>query len=241
MFNRSGMTLVGLALTTLFASGCDLEAQSRSVDGSFDRTVKVSGPVDLDIQSRSGRINIRVGEGDAVRVVGRIRAYGSFSAFSGVYTPEEQASSLASSPPIEQSGNAITIGDIHQPGLGSNVSISYDVTVPANTRLRSASRSGDQTIDLIRGPVVASSRSGSIHIREVAGNVDVATRSGEVELRLPADGGAVLDVETRSGAIDSNVATQIARGHAHRHVHGTVGGGGRRVEIHTRSGSVRIR
>jgi hypothetical protein len=235
------MTLVGLALTTLFASGCEIEAQSRSVDGSFDRTIKVSGPVDLDIQSRSGQINIRVGDGDAVRVVGRIRAYGSFSAFSGVYTPEEQASSLSSSPPIEQSGNAISVGDIRQPGLGANVSVSYDVTVPANTRLRSVSRSGDQSIDMVRGPVAASSRSGNIHLREVGGDVEIETRSGEVDLRLPADGGAVLDVETRSGAIDSSVATRIDRGHARRHVRGTIGAGGRRVEIHTRSGSVRIR
>ena len=112
MHMRSGMTLVGLAVAAVLASGCDIEAQSRSADGSFDRTVKVNGPVDLDILSRSGRIDIRVGDGDAVRIVGRIRAYGSFSAFSGGYTPEEQAKSLESSPPIEQSGNAISVGDI---------------------------------------------------------------------------------------------------------------------------------
>ena len=201
MFSRSVMTLVGLAATAGFTVGCDIEAHSRSVDGSFDRTVKVSGPVEVNVQSRSGRINVRVGDGDAVRIVGRIRAYGSFSAFSGVYTPEEQASSLESSPPIEQSGNAIWVGDIREPGLGSNVSISYEVTVPADTRLRATSRSGDQTIESLRGPVIASSRSGSIHVGRVAGDVEIETRSGEVDLRLPEDGGAVLDVGTRSGAI----------------------------------------
>ena len=182
---RSGMTLVGLAVAAALASGCDIEAQSRSAEGSFDRTVKVTGPVDLDIVSRSGRIDVRVGDGDAVRIVGRIHAYGSFFGLVG-YTPEEQAKSLASSPPIEQSGSAISVGDIRDPVLGSNVSISYEVTVPPDTRLRTSSRSGDQTIELVRGPVVASSRSGSIEVGRVAGDVEIETRSGRRRRAAPA-------------------------------------------------------
>jgi len=233
------MTLVGLAVAAALGSGCDIEAESRTAEGSFDRTVKVTGPVDLDIVSRSGRIDVRVGDGDGVRIVGRIHAYGSFFGLVG-YTPEEQAKSLASSPPIEQSGSALSVGDIRDPVLGSNVSISYEVTVPPDTRLRTTSRSGDQTIELVRGPVVASSRSGSIQIGRVAGNVEIETRSGHVDVRLPSDG-ASLDIETRSGAIDSDVPIRMDRGRARRHVSATIGRGDRRVEVHTRSGSVRIR
>ncbi len=237
----SAMRLLGLAVTVICAAGCDIEAQSRGVDGSFDRTVKVSGPVKLDIQSRSGRIDVRVGDDDVVRIVGRIRAYGSLSAFTGGYSAEEQAKALMAAPPIEQSGSAISVGEIMEPGLGGNVSISYEVTVPADTRLRSTSRSGDQTIDRVRGTVIASSRSGNIKIERVAGDVEAETRAGDVDVRLPADGGAVVDVATRSGAIDSGVPTLIAGRRTGKHVRGTIGPGGRRVEIRTRSGSVRIR
>ena len=150
----------------------------RSDDGEAGRSIWRSCP-------GRGRIDVRVGDGDAVRIVGRIHAYGSFFGLVG-YTPEEQAKSLASSPPIEQSGRAVSVGDIRDPVLGSNVSISYEVTVPPDTRLRTSSRSGDQTIELVRGPVVASSRSGSIEIGRVAGDVEIETRSGHVDVRLPS-------------------------------------------------------
>jgi hypothetical protein len=232
------MTLVGFAVAAALASGCDIEAESRSAEGSFDRTVKVTGPVDLDIVSRSGRIDVRVGDGDAVRSSAGFTPTGRFRA--GRLHTRRTGQILASSPPIEQSGSAVSVGDIRDPVLGSNVSISYEVTVPPDTRLRTTSRSGDQKIESIRGPVVASSRSGSIQIGQVAGNVEIETRSGHVDVRLPSDG-ASLDIETRSGAIDSDVPIRMDRGRARRHVSATIGRGDRRVDVHTRSGSVRIR
>ena len=244
MHTRTGITLVWLTVGAALAAGCDIEAESRSAEGSFERTLRVNGPVDLDILARSGRIDVRVGEGDAVRIVGRIRAYGSdflLGGLGGAYTAEEQVKSLESSPPIEQDRNAIRVGDLRGPVFASNVSISYTVTVPADTRLRTSSRSGDQTIEAIQGPVVASSRSGRIQVGRVAGDVEIETRSGQVEVRLPSDGGARLDVETRSGAIDSEAPIVVNRRRAHRTVAATIGGGGRRLEVRTRSGSIRIR
>jgi hypothetical protein len=233
--------LVGLGVAAMFSAGCDIEAQSRSADGAFDRTLRVSGPVNVNVVSRSGRIDIRAGTGDSVHVVGRIRAYGSFSAFSGSYTPEEQVKSIEAAPPIAQAGNEISVGDLRDLAFGGNVSISYEVTVPAETRLRTSSRSGDQMVELIRGPLVASSRSGRIQVARVAGDVEIETRSGEVDVRLPSVGGAALDVETRSGTIDSEVSSEVIHGRTTRHVRGIVGHGDRRVEVRTRSGSVRIR
>jgi DUF4097 and DUF4098 domain-containing protein YvlB len=156
-------------------------------------------------------------------------------------TAEQQVKSLEASPPIEQAGNAITIGNIRDPIFGGDVSISYTVTVPIDTRLRTTSRSGDQTIEAIRGPIVASSRSGSVQVEHAAGDVEIETRSGRVDVRLPSDGGARLDVETRSGAIDSAAPILLDRGHAHRRLQGTIGRGGPLLQVRTRSGSVRIR
>src|SRR5262245_52984051 len=234
---RAGPNLLMLATLGIGAAGCEIHAQSFGVDGSFDRTVRVDGPVDLDVLSRSGNIRVKVGSEGSVHVVGQIRAYGSLT-WSHAYSPTEQARMLETNPPIEQSGNRISIGHIADEALASNVSISYDVTVPANTRLQAISRSGDQTIDAIQGPVTASSRSGQIRIARVQGDLDIDTRSGDVELRdqrsnvrvLSRSGRVMLEgqpsrawtIETRSGDVEVALAQDA----------------GAEVDVNTRSGSV---
>jgi hypothetical protein len=259
------------------AGGCEIQAQSLGADGSFDRMLQVDGPVDLDVFSRSGHIQVRVGPSNAVHIVGHIRAYGSGMWLSS-YSPAEQVRELESTPPIERSANQIRVGQIWDEVLRSNVTISYDIAVPADARLHVSSRSGDQTIDAVRGPVSASSRSGRIRIAHVASEIDIDTRSGDIEVmdqtgdvkvasrsgrttlegqpigtwsvesrsgdvhvRLPAEGGARIDFQTRSGDIDSDRPIQMSAARSQRRIQGTVGHGSGRLEVRTRSGSVRIR
>src|SRR5262245_58261308 len=273
---RSWLKLRALLAAAALAGGCAIEAQSLGVDGSFDRTLRVDGPVDLDVLSRSGRIRVSVGSSDAVHVVAQIRAHGSLTWWH-MYSPTEQVKLLEATPPIEQSGNRISIGHITDTALASNVTITYDITVPADTRLRATSRSGDQAIESIQGPVTASSRSGSIRIRRVAGDLDVDTRSGEVELldhnsdarvvsrsgrvmlegqpqrwtvatrsgdvdvALPQDGGAQIEVASRSGSVDSSRPIEMRSNESRNRMRGIVGRAAGRLEVTTRSGSVRIR
>jgi hypothetical protein len=274
---RSSLNLLMVAVVAIAASGCEIHAQSFGVDGSFDRTLQVDGPLDLDVLSRSGHIRVKVGPAGSVHVAGQIRAYGSLT-WGHAYSPAEQAKMLETTPPIDQSGNRINIGFISDDALASNVTISYDVTVPANTRLRTNTRSGDQTIDSIQGPVTASSRSGHVHVDSVPGNLDVDTRSGDVELlgqprnvrvvsrsgrvklegqpsptwavqtrsgdvevALPQDGGAEIDVDSRSGSVDSSRPIEMRGSKSRTHTQGIVGRGGGLLEVTTRSGSVRIR
>ena len=273
---RSGLNFLALLAAATLVGGCEIQAQSFGSDGSFDRTLRVDGPVDLDVLSRSGRIRVTVGASDSVHIVGQIRAYGSLT-WRRMYSPAEQVKMLETTPPIDQSGNRITVGYISDDALASNVTISYDVTVPASTRLRTESRSGDQAIDAIQGPVTASSRSGSIRIKSVPGDLDVdtrsghvelldqksnvrvvsrsgrvtlagqprtwtvATRSGDVEVALPQDGGAEIDVDSRSGSVDSDRPLDMRSSESRNRMRGVVGRGGGRLEVTTRSGSVRVR
>src|SRR5579884_1191577 len=117
-----------------------------AVEGSFQRTLKVSGPVDLDINTGSGSITVRTGSSDAVEVTGRIRATEWFSS-----SARDRVRRLEQNPPIQQSGNSIRVGHIEDPDLRRNISISYEVTVPAETRLKSETGSGSQTVDGIHG------------------------------------------------------------------------------------------
>src|SRR5207302_2116153 len=157
--NRSRFLLVNAVLALVVALAYSATA---AVEGSFQRSLKVSGPVDLDITTGSGSITVRTGGSDTVEVRGRIRA----SDWSG--SGAEKVRRLEADPPLQQSGNSIHIGHIEDPELRRNVSISYELTVPAETEMKAHSGSGNQTVDGIGGPLEVdrkSTRLNSSHVK----------------------------------------------------------------------------
>src|SRR5262245_15070458 len=80
------------------------------VEGSFDRTLNVSGTVDLDVSTGSGSINIRRGSNDRVEIHGKIRAGDGW--WRSSRDTEDAVRRLEANPPIEQSGQTIRIGRI---------------------------------------------------------------------------------------------------------------------------------
>ena len=82
-------------LMAVAGSGCGIYA-SMPVEGSFDRTLAVSGPVDLEIRSGSGGIRIDAGPVDTVHVVARIRANPWLSSDT-----EARVRRIEANPPIE--------------------------------------------------------------------------------------------------------------------------------------------
>jgi DUF4097 and DUF4098 domain-containing protein YvlB len=172
--NRSTITVLIAVLTGMLALA-PLPAYA-AVEGSFQRSLKVSGPVDLDISTGSGSITVRPGSSDTVEIRGRIRAT------DWMGNAEEKVRRLEANPPIQQNGNSIRIGQIEEPELRRNVSISYEVTVPAETELKAHSGSGSQNVDGIRGPVEVNAGSGSIKISNIGGTVRAETGSGSMDI-----------------------------------------------------------
>lgn len=117
-----------------------------AVRGEFERTLQVSGTVDLQIETGSGSIEVHRGGSNQVHVIGHIVANEWFGG-----NAEERVKQLENNPPIQQSGNDIRIGHIDDPELKHNISISYEVTVPASTQLRTSSGSGSQTVTDVAG------------------------------------------------------------------------------------------
>ncbi|MEW5984746.1 MAG: DUF4097 family beta strand repeat-containing protein [Acidobacteriota bacterium] len=169
-------------------------AAAQAREGSFDRTLKVSGAVDLSIRTGSGQIVVRPGASDTVRVIGRIRASDSWFRSRDV---DQRIRRIEQNPPIEQQGNTIHIGRFDDERLQQDISISYDVTVPGATTLEARSGSGSQRIGDIAGPVEASTGSGSIEIGRIAGAVVASAGSGSLEV----DGAGSLEARTGSGRI----------------------------------------
>jgi DUF4097 and DUF4098 domain-containing protein YvlB len=167
-----------------------------TVEGSFQRTLQTTGPVHLDLTTGSGNVQVRTGNANQVKVTGHIKATEWFSD-----NAEAKVKRLEANPPIQQSGNDIRIGHIDDPELRHNISISYDVIVPAETDLRVESGSGNQSVDGIRGPLNVSAGSGGLQITAIGDRVHAETGSGDIEIeRVKGD----VRAKTGSGSIRAN-------------------------------------
>src|SRR5207247_10219874 len=109
-------------LVAVAGSACGIYAGTR-IEGSFDRTLSVNGPVALEIISGSGGIHIDAGAVNTVHIVARIRADPRFGSDT-----DARVRRIEANPPIEQNGNTIRIGRVSDNDLYRNVSIGYDVT-----------------------------------------------------------------------------------------------------------------
>ena len=218
VFMTAAVRFVSLAVCFVVVAGCDIVevvAQSERARGSFERTLTVDGPVDLNVRSGSGGIQIRTGSGDRVQVIGKVSAGSSRDGLD----PAERVRKVEAAPPITQQGNVIRIGDTNDDPTYRNISISYEIVVPANTRLDAQTGSGNQTIGSVNGAVRAQTGSGSIHIERTGGSLFAQTGSGNID--ADAVGGDVR-AQTGSGSVE---VRQTTRGD---------------VSVQTGSGSVRL-
>src|ERR1022692_460902 len=117
-------------------------------EGSFERTLQVTGPVNLDLTTGSGSITIHTGSSSHVEVTGHIKATNWFGGDAS-----ERVKRIEANPPVQQSGNDIRIGHIDDTELLHNISISYDLVVPAETQLHSHTGSGNQSVEGLRGRI----------------------------------------------------------------------------------------
>ena len=220
----TSLSKIAASLAAAFlATATPTEATSASSnEGSFERTLQVSGPVDLEVSTGSGSIRVHAGSSGVVRVEGRIRASSRLFDWDSA---EDRIRRLEQNPPVEQTGNAVRIGWLREEDLRRNISISYDIWTPEASSVRARTGSGSLTIEGVEGPVDArtgsgsiraarvektldvAAGSGSIDVLEVRGNVKARTGSGSIRIDDARDG---LTVSTGSGTIDvANVSGAI--------------------------------
>lgn len=177
-------------------------AAAQTAEGSFERTLKVAGPVQLNIRSGSGRIRVTAGAGDTVRIAARLRADNSW--FSGDVSARIRE--IEKNPPVEQTGNSIQVGRFADENFANHISISYDVTVPAQTSAIARTGSGSIDVGDLGGSVDARTGSGSITIGRVGGAVAANTGSGSIAVT----GAASLNARTGSGSIRASAVAGAA-------------------------------
>lgn len=187
------------------------------LEGCFERTLTVTGPVRLDVSVHSGVIRVLRGEARSVRIRGVLRARSSL--LIGLFVggpPTERIRMIEANPPIRQDGNTIGVGDVKDRWLLRGINLMVEIITPADTEVRALADSGDIRIEGIEGPVEcetdsgqiemtdigsevrATSDSGAIHIQGVRGSVDARADSGRVEALEIA---GTINAKTDSGAI----------------------------------------
>jgi hypothetical protein len=209
-------------------------ASAQVREGSFDRTLTVTAPVDLSVQTGSGAINIQPGAAGSVRITARLKSDGSWTASDA--TIEQRIQKIVQNPPIEQQGNVIRVGRLADEDLARNISISYDITVPADTKVTASTGSGSTVVGAVKGAVTASSGSGGIRV-EGAASLKAHTGSGSITARSIA--GAV-SAQSGSGSITvgqtgpGDISVSAASGSV------TLSGVNGAAHVNTASGSITI-
>jgi len=221
---------------------------SNSPQGTFEKTLQVSGPVDLEVLTHSGDVTVRAGGSGSVVIRGKIFVGDRWLRGSRQNDVQE----IEKNPPIRQEGNSIHVDYVAM----HDISVDYEITVPADTTIRSHSGSGDQTIEGTRGNADIQTGSGDVRLANLTGEIRLQTGSGDVrahEISGPVKGGAgsgdIEIEETGQGDVD------LHTGSGNIHVRGVQGGfhgeaGSGDItaegtqtgawEIHTGSGNVRI-
>ncbi|MGA1985345.1 MAG: DUF4097 family beta strand repeat-containing protein [Candidatus Sulfotelmatobacter sp.] len=236
-----------IALVVLFTTAAAFA--SSTPQGTFDRTLSVSGPVDLEVLTRSGDVTVRAGSSGSVQIHGKIYV-GDHWLMGG---READVHQIEQNPPIRQEGNSVHIEYVDM----RNISVDYEITVPEETTVRTRSGSGDQLIEGTRGNVEVQTGSGDVKLTKLTGEIHVQTGSGNVRAREIAGtvkggtgSGDVEIEETGPGDVDMHTGSGniVARG-VQGGFHGEAGSGDITAEgtqsgsweIHTGSGNVHVR
>ena len=237
---------VAIALVVLLASTVALASTPQ---GHFEKTFSVTGPVDLEVLTHSGDITVRSGSAGSVSIRGKIYV-GDRWLFGNRHT---DVSDIEQHPPLHQEGNSIRIDYVNM----RDVSVDYEITVPADTTVRTHSGSGDQTIEGVRGNADLQSGSGDLRLENLTGEIRLQTGSGNVRareisgaVRGGAGSGDIEVEETGSGdiALHTGSGNIVVRG-IHGGLRAEAGSGDITAEgtqtaeweIHTGSGNVHVR
>lgn len=199
---------IAAAMTTILTGA----ALASSPQGTFDRTLQVSGPVNLEVLTRSGDVTVRNGGSGSVVIHAKIYV-GDHWLMGG---REGDVHAIEQNPPIHQEGNNVRIDYVDV----RNISVSYEILVPTDTTVRTKSGSGDQTIEGTHGGVDVQTGSGDVRLTNLTGEVRLQTGSGDV--RAHEVSGAV-----RGGTGSGDVEVEES--------------GPGDIELHTGSGNIRAR
>jgi len=226
--NSTWMLLGLLLVASLWFS------EAHAAKGSFEQILNVDEPIILDVSTGSGSIKVETGAAGRVEIIGYIKVGTNWFSRSSE-SAQELVDKLEASPPVDLSDGRLRVGHLKGRGF-RNISISYEITVPTGTRVKSGTGSGSMKIDGVVEVLKARSGSGSVELNNIGGPAIASTGSGRI--RLNSIGGAV-SANTGSGSIDLTQSApgdvKVSTGSGSIDIHNIDGA------LHARAGSGRVR
>jgi hypothetical protein len=215
--------------------GVGVHAIAQDITGAFERTLDVGASIELDVATGSGAITVRNGRAGQATVRGRIVARDEW--FRDDDNAEEVVRRIEGDPPIELNGTNLRVGYLDERDSRNHVSISYEIEVPADSRVRSRSGSGSQTLSGVAGPVEARSGSGTLRLANISGAVEASAGSGSIHGEGIA---GAFTAQTGSGSVTLEQSAPgdvaISTGSGSSHVSGVEGA----LRVRSGSGSVSV-
>lgn len=156
-----------------------------------------------------------------------------------------------------------------EPGSGGHMNVrnndtevSFNVRVPSGVRFNGRTVNGRVEANNLTADVDASTVNGDVEVttnglaraKTVNGSITVSmgnanwtgdmefkTVNGSIDVSMPASLSAEVEVKTLNGSISSDFPLTVQGNFSRRHMSGTIGGGGRSLQLETVNGSVNIR
>jgi len=196
-----------MRLLAIFAIAVGL-CYAQRADGSFERTLTVTGFADLELTTDAGGIDVVPGPPGTIRIRGILKAEDNW--FHSRGDVESRIRELEAHPPIVQNGNSIRV-EVRDRHLLRGISMRLEVETPPDSRLRARADSGGIDVRGIKGPVDCHTDSGGIHASEIDSEVRATADSGGIHIRrvngpvyAHADSGGIEAMEI-SGSVDAEV------------------------------------
>lgn len=181
----------------------------------FEQSFDVTGPSVLDVSTIRGKIRVTAGEPGRIVVMGTATVRVDWNVPANA---AELARHVADNPPIQRDGQTLKLRPPVDPAEQRAVTVSYEVRVPPETEVTTASESGATTVRGIARAVVIHTQSGAIDVMHLGGTGVITTGSGSVtvdgvagSLAITTSSSSVtaravagdLRIRTSSGAIEA--------------------------------------
>jgi DUF4097 and DUF4098 domain-containing protein YvlB len=168
---------------------------------------------------------------------------------------------------VNSSGNSVEIETHYPTHLFANnnnpASVHYTLHVPQNARIDKINLvNGGLTVQKLSGEINANLVNGKVSASDLAGTADLATVNGSVEanyaslnnvheiklqsvngrveLRLPQSPNAEVTASTVNGAISTDFPLTVKGRWVGKHMEGTLGNGGVKIELNNVNGSIHV-
>jgi hypothetical protein len=150
----------------------------------------------------------------------------------------------------------------HMNVRNNDTEVSFTVRVPSGVRFNGRTVNGRVEANNLTADVDATTVNGDVEVttsglasaKTVNGSITVVmghadwsddlvfkTVNGSIDVSMPASLSTEVEVKTLNGEISSDFPLTVRGTFSHRHMSGTIGGGGRSLQLETVNGSVNIR